>query len=72
MSDEILTEDEYLVTRTSYRSFKVLTPKGDVYYVFADPVTGFLKCSCLASAQYKRHRACKHIKMIKRYFDTWE
>lgn len=70
MKNEILTEDEYRIIKTSYRSFKVFTPKGDVYYVFADPVTGFLKCSCLASAQYRRHRACRHIRMIKEHFDN--
>lgn len=72
MSDEVITPEGYTIIKTSYRSFKVLTPKGDIYYVFADPVTGFLKCSCLASAQYKRHRACRHIKDVKRYFDQWE
>jgi len=70
MNDEVVTEDGYLITKTSYRTFKVVTPKGKEYQVWAHPDTGFLKCSCLSSAHYRRHRACKHIKYIKRYFDN--
>jgi hypothetical protein len=65
-----VTVDDYEIEQTSYRSWKVITPKGDIYYVWADPELGILKCGCYYATMYKRPRMCKHMRMIKAEYDT--
>ncbi len=64
------TEEGYEVTKTSYRTFEVLTPEGNYYYLFAHPDTMILHCSCPYGTWYKRDRLCKHMKMVKRFFNN--
>ena len=71
MSKEVIeTPDGYKVEKTSYRTFTILSPEGNEYIVWADPYRSLLKCNCPWGSRYARHRACKHIKMVKEYFDT--
>ena len=67
--ETIMTEDGYEYKKTSYRTWYVFTAKGDEYFIFADPRTGLLRCSCLYSAMYNRNRACRHIRKVK---VTWD
>jgi len=61
--------DGYLIQQKSYRSWEILTPDGKEYYVFADPRTGKLRCSCPFNAFRERKVPCKHIRMIKEIYN---
>jgi len=62
-------KDEFRVKKTSYRTFEVLDPKGYMYFIWADPQTGVLHCTCPFSVRAGRPRVCKHIKLVKELFD---
>lgn len=66
---QIKTDDEYIITQTSYRTWEALSPEGNLYYIFADPQTGRMQCSCPFSSIKIRRVPCKHIKMIKKWFN---
>lgn len=59
-----LEELGYEIVQTSYRSWKIVSPKGDEYIVWAD-LNKVLHCSCPFYISKTGGRACKHIKYIR-------
>lgn len=61
--------DDTIVIQTSERSFKVITDYGEEYYLWADPHTKFLKCSCPISSFSSKRVLCAHMLLVKKLFN---
>jgi len=59
----------YTIEKTSERTFYILTPEGDEVYVWADPHSKYLKCSCQVGTMEAKHHLCSHIALVKKLFN---
>ena len=63
MGAEIVTKSGYKIIQETYRVWKIISPKGKLYYVWL--CNNKLVCSCPAYSKYRGH--CKHIMMMNLY-----
>jgi len=66
---EEIIKDGFRIKQTSYRSWEIIDPDGREIYVWADPHSGVLHCSCGYYVRSSKPRVCKHIRLVKELFN---